>query len=252
MKFTKPLVEGRLIKRYKRFFADIQWEDQKVTAHVPNTGSLKGCLMEGGACRFTINNDPKRKLKYTLEMVKVGRTWVGVNTTLSNSVVWEAFELKVIPHWKKFKWGRREVKINDSSRVDLVLWGHGVNHDPDKKIEPSWFKNTKKGAFHFVEVKNVTMEEGRTAQFPDAVTIRGQKHLLELMHLAEIGHGAEIFFTIQRNDCDDFSPADSVDPEYGRLLREAKKAGVLISPYLCQVNQRGVVIDRAKKLKLKL
>ena len=252
MKFADPLVEGRFIKRYKRFFADIQRDGEIITAHVPNTGSMKGCLIEGAPCRFTINNNPKRKLKYTLQMIKIGKTWVGVNTNLPNSMVWEAFESRAISHWEKFQWGRKEVPINNSSRIDLVLWNHTTTPHPNKKMETSWFKNTKNGVFHFVEVKNVTLEVGNSAQFPDAITTRGQRHLIELIKLVEVGHSAEIFFTIQRNDCDHFSPADGVDPEYGRLLREAKKAGVLISPYPCRIKKSGITIDGAKKLKIKL
>lgn len=250
MKFTSPLNDGRFIRRYKRFFADIQWGNEIITAHVPNTGSLKGCLIEGAPCRFTISDDPKRKLKYTLQMIKVGRTWVGIHTGLPNTIVWEAFESKSLPHWKKFQWGRREVKINDQSRIDLVFWDKKNPQDPSKKINTSWFQNTRNGAFHFVEVKNVTFRNGDFAQFPDAVSTRAQKHLLELMKLIEKGHSAEIFFTVQRNDCKYFAPADEIDPEYGRLLREAKKAGVLISPYSCSVNPKEVQVNRTKKLVL--
>ncbi len=253
MKFKEPLKEGLFLKRYKRFFADIQWEDQVITAHVPNTGSMKGCLAAGAPCRFTTHDDPKRKLKYTLQMIRIGETWIGVNTGLSNQVVWEAFESKSIPHWRKFQWGKREVKINDSSRVDFAFWGRETSHKPHDKIDPSWLKGTDYGLFHFVEVKNVTLAgEKGAAQFPDAVTTRGQKHLRDLIILVEAGHSAEILFTIQRLDCNHFCPADEIDPEYGRLLREAKRAGVIISPYLCDLNPQGVTMRGREKLRLKI
>ena len=251
MEFTSPLSEGHLIRRYKRFFADIQWGDKVITAHVPNTGSLKGCLIEGAPCRFSINDDPKRKLKYTLQMIKVGRSWVGINTNLPNTIVWEAFESRWFSHWKPFQKGKREVKVNDQSRIDMVFWKEKHTHDPTKSLNTSWFKNTQNGTFHFVEVKNVTLRVGNLAQFPDAITTRGQKHLLELIRLVEAGHSAEIFFTIQRNDCRGFAPAIDIDPEYGRLLEEAKRVGVLVSPYICKVNAKGVTIDRSQK-KLKI
>ena len=251
MKFREALIEGQFIRRYKRFFADIQWGERVIVAHVPNTGSLKGCLVEGAPCRFTVSDNPQRKLKYTLQMIKVGRSWVGINTHLANLITWEAFENRCIPHWKKFRSGRREVRVSDSSRLDFVFCkDEGLLEA--KKIDPLWFKDTRHGVFHFVEVKNVTFRVDHSVQFPDAVTLRGQKHLLELIRLVKAGHSAEIFFTVQRRDGQFFAPADEVDPEYGYLLREAKRAGVLISPYICQINSRGVKVDESKRLRLRL
>ena len=231
MKFTQPIIEGRFIKRYKRFFADIQYQGKTITAHVPNTGSLKGCLSEGACCRLSFHDDPKRKLKYTLQMIKVGRTWVGVNTSLSNSLVWEAFNERRIPYWRKFQHSHKEMRITPTSRIDFAFW-----EDAPKVL-------------HFVEVKNVTLKQDQWAQFPDAVTSRGQKHLQELISLVEGGESAEIFFTVQRSDCQFFLPADEIDPEYGRLLREANKAGVRISAHACKIKKNEISLD-PKRLRI--
>lgn len=253
MKFIETLGEGHFIRRYKRFFADIQWNGEIITAHVPNTGSLRGCLMAGSACRFTVNKDSQRKLKYTLQMIKVGRTWVGVNTHISNLLVGEIFEKRTLLHWKSFQMAKREVALSDSSRVDFVFWKDKSQWPAGaKKINPLWFRDTQHGLFHFVEVKNVTLKKGPWAQFPDAVTSRGQKHLRELIELVKRGHSAEIFFTVQRGDCRYFSPAGEIDPEYGRLLRKAKEAGVTISAYACRLNPQGITINPSKQLQVDL
>lgn len=224
------LTEGLFLKRYKRFFADIQVGDEVVTAHVPNTGSLLGCLKENSPCLFSTSDDPKRKLKYTLQMIKTPDSWVGVNTGISNRLVWEAWEEGRIPSWQEYDSAQREVKLHDKTRIDMVLWKSLDGTAKDKKISS---KNFTDHSFHFVEIKNVTLGRNGVAQFPDAVTTRGQKHLQELMDLIDQGHTSELVFTIQREDCHSFSPADSIDPEYGRLLREAIKKGVKVSAYTC-------------------
>lgn len=232
MKFKTAVREGIFLKRYKRFFADIQLGNEIVVAHVPNTGSLKSAAEAGAPCLVTEADNPERKLKYTLEAIQMpSGAWVGVNTSWPNLLAKEAFESRVFGHWGDFDELKAEVKLSAETRIDLVL---------------SCSKTKKK---HFVEVKNVTMASGELssrkgiAQFPDAVTERGQKHLRELMKLVGEGHSAEIFFAVQRGDCHRFSPADEIDPEYGRLLREAQKAGVKVTAALVDVSAEGVQIN---------
>ncbi len=231
MKWPQKLIEGKLLKRYKRFFADVEIAGKIEVAHVPNTGSLKSVLFPGQACLVSPAKDPNRKLKFTLEAAKVDTessgsagTWVGVNTSWPNQLAKEAFELKTIPHWAKYSKLHSEVKINPESRLDLML-------------------ETDFGNRHYVEIKNVTLKNGAAAQFPDAVTERGQKHLRELMHLVSEGHSAEIFFTVQRDDVEFFSPADDIDPEYGRLLREAERCGVRISVFLIKISPQEIFLS---------
>ena len=249
MNLPGPIVEGNFLKRYKRFFADIDLNGQPVTAHVPNTGSLKSCLNPQSLSRLSYNDDPKRKLKYTLQMIKTPSSWVGVNTSLTNSLVWEAWEKKWIPHWKPFHCAKREVKISKETRFDMALWKNSTELPSESKITP---KHLTQHTFHFVEVKNVTLAENGKAYFPDAVTTRGQKHLRELMKLQQEGHSCEIFFVIQRMDCNRFGPADNIDPEYGKLLRKAHQVGVLVSVYACELKKNKIVLNPDHKIKLEL
>jgi len=245
MKLPLPIAEGQLVKRYKRFFADVKLDDEVVTAHVPNTGSLKSCLNENALCRMSYHDNPKRKLKYTLQMIKTPTSWVGVNTSLPNVLVWEAWERKDL--WPKLPFAKREVKISKETRLDMALWQKDYGLGPKKKID---LENFDKYKFHFVEIKNVTFRDGEKALFPDSVTTRGQKHLRELMELKRQGHKSEIFFVVQRTDCQIFSPADDIDPEYGRLLRQAKKEGVTISAYACKMLKDKISLDCNAPLKI--
>ncbi|MBC85774.1 MAG: DNA/RNA nuclease SfsA [Bdellovibrionaceae bacterium] len=249
MKFDEPLLEGKFIKRYKRFFADIEYNGEIITAHCPNTGSMKGLKEEGSPCRFSFIDDPKRKLKYTLQQIHVGDTWVGVNTGLPNHLVFEAFEKKLVKHWSPFNGGRKEVKINDKSRIDLVLWKDLPEIDNAKKWNVDFIDKFK---FHFIEVKNVTLAENGQALFPDAVTTRGQKHLEELMALIDRGHSCEIVFTIQRDDFESFSAAKDIDPEYAKLLKEAKKKGVIVTPLHITQSDSEVIVNPKNKVPVRL
>lgn len=249
MRFKSPLKEGLFLKRYKRFFADIEYEGKIIVAHVPNTGSMETCLSKGAPCRFSLSDNPKRKLKYTLEMVKPESAWVGINTQLPNKIVREAFENKQISHWKKFKCVKSEIKINNQTRLDMVLWKNEKYFKPTDKIPPEIFKTTDH-KFHFIEVKNVTLKHNGLAKFPDAVTTRGQKHLDELINMIDLGHSSEIVFTIQRKDIKGFSSAHHIDPEYGKKLIEAKKKGVKITPLLCSVKKSSIEIDTSKQIKI--
>ncbi len=159
-------------------------------------------------------------------------SWVGVNTALPNALVYEAWQTRLIPAWHEFTDAIREHKISKETRLDLLLSAG------DRK--------------HYVEVKNVTLADGPVALFPDAETTRGQKHLKELIALREQGFGAEIVFVVQRTDCTHFAPADQIDPEYGRLLREAFAAGVLINAYACEIDPTAGVSLNPKPLELRL
>lgn len=224
MRFPKPLLKATMIKRYKRFFADVNLNGEVVTAHCPNTGSLKSCWEEGRAAYLSQSDNPERKLKYTLELTESPTgCLVGVNTSWPNKLVKEAFENGVIVDWKKFKDYQFEVKISKETRLD------GCLKDGNKK--------------RYIEIKNVTLARDGVAHFPDAETTRGQKHLMELMKLVEEGNEAEIVFTIQRADCKSFAAAVDVDPEYARLLNEARKKGVIVRPLLIDVSPEGLNIS---------
>ena len=225
--FEAPVVIGRLVRRYKRFFMDVHLEDKDevVVAHTPNTGSMKGLLDEGNRVMMTYNPSPKRKLDYSVQAIEVGGTWVGCNTHLPNQFVAAVIAAQKIPELAGYDTIRKEVKygLENRSRIDLLLEDH-------QEGAPSCY----------VEVKNVTMKEGTGALFPDAVTTRGQKHIEELMGVMAQGHRAALVFLVQRMDCEHFSPADAIDAKYGQLLRKAEKTGLCIIPMVAQVAQSGV------------
>jgi sugar fermentation stimulation protein A len=244
MQFNPAVRSGTLIKRYKRFFADflLDGDSSKAVqvAHVANTGSLQTVLTgEPQPCLVSPSTNPERKLKWTLEAVQgpLG-TWIGVNTSWPNRLAVEIFQEKILAHWQDFDDLQSEVKINSQTRLDLCLTS----------------KKTQKK--HFVEIKNVTLKKvNESLAFPDSVTERGQKHLRELMHLLEQGRkaetSAEILFFCQRMDSRTFSPADEIDPEYGRLLRQAAKKGVLVTAVQAEVSASGIqVLPRLLKVNL--
>lgn len=244
MKYKFDLDQGIFQRRYKRFFADIEWQGNTLVAHVANTGSMKGLNQPGRPCLFSQSDNPARKLKYSLEMIQAeSGAWVGVNTATPNLLVREALEGLFAAndvsvhanwqHWSGFHRFKPEYKISAETRLDFVLEREGSE------------------AKHFIEVKNVTMAQGREAQFPDAETTRGQKHLRELIKLVEAGHTAEILFTIQRGDCEHFAPAHEIDAEYTRLLREAASKGVRITPLTVHLSpQEAVLTTNLLKLNL--
>lgn len=237
MKFEERLTEARFQKRYKRFFADVDLQGRIEVAHVANTGSLKSVLASGALCLVSKAKDPNRKLQYSLQALQTpAGGWVGINTSIPNTIVPEAFHAGIFPHWKKFIEIHNEIKLNKETRIDFVLTQKPVDR---KKI-------LEEKKLHFVEVKNVTLAVGDypkgkgQVQFPDAVTERGQKHLREMMELMKQGHTAEIFFCVQREDCLAFSPADEIDPEYGKLLRQAVKSGMTVTAAVAKVTPTGV------------
>ena len=257
MKFQKELIEGTLISRYKRFFADVEYvndknKTEKVTIHVPNTGSLKGVIDKAAKaaqkCWFSLHGDEAKKLKGTLESIQtVDGAWVGVNTSNPNRIVTEAIQntfktgKPFLKHWSEYTFYKPEYKISKETRLDgvFVLKKDDLENEKSKK--------------HFIEIKNTTykaiVNKKPHAQFHDAVTERGQKHILEMMHLMKQGHKCEFIFTVQRSDVDVFSPCDEFDPEYGRLLREAMNKGLLVTPLLVDVSRSEVVLTK-KVLKI--
>ncbi len=224
MKFDSPLISARLIRRYKRFLADVEMQDGRmITAHCPNSGSMKGCAPAGAPVLLSRSANPNRKYPFTWEMVWVNGCWVGINTGLPNRIVAEAIAQGKIPELDGYRKIRREIKYGENSRVDILLEN-----------------GTEKC---YVEVKNVTLEEEGAALFPDSVTIRGQKHLRELMNMVAAGHRAVIFFLVQRADCSVVAPADDIDPEYGRLLRETAAKGVETLAYRADVQPTAISIE---------
>lgn len=239
MRFEEATFDAEFIKRYKRFFADIRVGNDVITALVPNTGTLKTCLFEGSACVISESNNPKRKLKATLQFLKTPGGWVGVNTSLPNDLVHEAWREGLVPEWREFAGCKMEFKISKETRLDMVL-GPTQAHIEEKR------------SLTYVEVKNVTMACDGVARFPDCVTTRGQKHLRELMRLKAEGAGAELVFVVQREGCTSFSPADDLDPEYGRLLRAAVAAGVVVRAFTCDIEPLAGIKLNPKKLPILL
>lgn len=225
MRFEEPPIEGRLRSRYKRFFADVELPGgERITAHCPNTGSLLGCLRAGSPVWLRDSRNPQRKLRYTWQAIRVGRSWVNVDTNLPNRVVAEAVAAGRVPQLAGYDRLRREVPYGRSSRIDLLL---------EKEGAPACY----------VEVKSTTLTEGRAALFPDAVTERGRKHLHELVETVRSGARAVQFFFVNRRDVDVFRPADVIDPSYGEALREAHAAGVEVLAWRARVTARRLELD---------
>lgn len=219
MKLQKKLQEGVLLKRYKRFLADITTQKgESITIHCPNTGSMKNCQQPGSRVWYSDSGNPKRKYACTWELVEVdSKHIVGINTGLANKLVHEAIAANRIDELTAYDSLRTEVAYGEQkSRIDLLL--EGTASDP--------------GALCYVEVKNVSLGLGEgLGSFPDAVTTRGQKHLQELLHMQSLGHRAVLFFCVQHSGIQRVTPADDIDPEYGRLLREVVSKGVEVLAY---------------------
>ena len=230
MVLPQPLVAGRLVRRYKRFLADVELEDGSlVTAHTPNTGSMQQCAVPGQQVLLSKSDNPKRKLAWSWELVRVNEHWVDINTHRANRVVEEALRDNVLRCFQNYS-VRPEFPFAES-RIDFMLEG------ANEKV--------------LLEVKNVTLccQPG-VACFPDAVTTRGQKHLRDLMLAKEQGWRAVIFFLVQRGDAQTFSPADEIDAEYGRLLREAVSCGVEALAYRTLVSSESSRVDQQIPLRL--
>lgn len=218
------LIPGRLIKRYKRFLADIELETGAIiTAHCPNTGPMTGICIPNSLVQVSISDNPRRKLPYTWEMIKINSTWVGTNTAIPNRVIKLALEKQLLPELaNRYTSLRAEVAYgrNNQSRIDFLLTGQD---------QPAIY----------VEVKSVTLSRDNLALFPDTVTTRGQKHLEELMALVPEAKAVMLYF-INRNDCNIFAPSDRCDPKYGELLRIAVAKGVEVLPYRFEITPQGI------------
>ncbi|MFZ9887230.1 MAG: DNA/RNA nuclease SfsA [Myxococcota bacterium] len=232
--FGSTVVKGRFERRYKRFFVDVVLEAtasapaRRITAHTPNTGSMKGLLEEGAPVLLTHDPSPQRKLEYTLQAIRVGTTWVGTNTMVPNRLA----EITILGHHLDPLAGyascRREVPYGaERSRIDLLLEGHVAGRPRC-----------------FVEVKNVTLREGAVALFPDAVSTRGTKHLHELARQVQLGDAAAMVYVVQRTDCTAMAPAGHIDPAYAAALREAASRGVMLTAVEASVDEEGVRFSR--------
>ena len=224
MKYKEKLLQGILIKRYKRFFADIKFKNQIITAHCPNSGSMMGLIEKGNIVWFSKSDNPKRKLKYTLEIIKVKKNLVGINTLITNKLVLEALKSKKIENLIPFNKIKTESKFSKNTRFDFLLF------------------NGKTKCY--LEVKNVTLVRNENvAEFPDAVTSRGTKHLNELINAKKCGYQSYILYLIQREDCKNFKIADDIDKDYKIAFNKAIKAGVKMLCYDCKISNEEVKLN---------
>ena len=231
MNFENKLLPGVFIKRYKRFFVDVQINNKLVTAHCPNTGSMSGLLKKGNRVWLTKSLNPKRKLKYTLQIIETNKSKVGINTHLTNRILFSAFKDNLIKEFSDPIHIQPEVKFGNNTRFDFLI--HKKNYKA------------------FVEVKNVTLvRKPNIAEFPDAVTTRGTKHIRELIKATKKGYKIFIIFIVQREDCKQFKIASDIDPEYSELLSRAIKKKLKIICYDCKFSLKGIKIN--KKIKIKI
>ena len=229
MKFTKTLIKGKLIKRYKRFFVDIEVNKEIVTAHCPNTGSMMGLLDFNNEVWISKNNDPKRKLKYTLEIITAKNNLVGVNTHFANKIVGHALSNNLIKEFRDSASIKAEVFFDKQTRFDFLI--------------------DKSGSKNFLEVKNVTLfRENNISEFPDAPTSRGIKHLKALIDATNMGYKSNLLFLVQIQGMEKFKIAKDIDNEYYKNYILAKKAGVNFLAYRCKITPQEIKIE--KKIKI--
>ncbi len=232
MIFENKLISGTFIKRYKRFFVDVKINNQTIVAHCPNTGSMHGLLKRGNKVWLSKSNNPNRKLKYTLQIIEVKKSKVGVNTHLSNKIVLHALKNNLIKEIDRNILIKPETKFGSNTRFDFFL--------------------TKNNYKAFIEVKNVTLSRNKyLAEFPDAVTSRGLKHIHELLKAKKQGYEIFILYLIQRNDCKNFTIARDIDPEYANSLTKAVKKNLKILCYDCKFSSKGIKLNRKIKFKIK-
>jgi len=225
MKFTNSLIKGKLLKRYKRFFADIKVNNKIITAHCPNTGSMQGLLDKGNEVLVTEHDDPKRKLKFTLEMIKSNNRIIGVNTHRANKIVLDGLNKKLIKEMKNIKEIKPEFKYSDDTRFDFLC---------DRNL---------------LEVKNVTLLRSKGfAEFPDAITTRGSKHLIKLAESIKKGFKPFVLFLTQIEGINKFKIAKDIDDEYYKNYLKVKKDGVKFLAYRCKLNDKEIRIE--KKIKI--
>ena len=232
MNFKEKLISGEFIKRYKRFFADVKIGKNIVTSHCPNTGSMMGILKKGNKVWLSKVDNPKRKLKYTLQIIEDQKSKIGINTHLTNNIVLDALENNLIKEFKNLKSIKREVQFGENTRFDFLI--------------------TEKKGRSFIEVKNVTLSrEKRLAEFPDAITSRGLKHINELLKAKKKGYKIYLLFVIQREDCESFQLAEDIDPEYSKFLAKSVKKNLKILCYDCKFSSKGIKLNRKIKFKIK-
>jgi sugar fermentation stimulation protein A len=225
MKFIKPLIKGKLIRRYKRFFTDIKLGKNTIIAHCPNTGSMMGLLNEGNEVFISKNDNPKRKLKYTLEIIKVKKNLVGVNTHFANKIAYHGLTNNLV----------KEISNNDSIKPEVFF-------DKETRFDFLIEKNRKK---IFVEVKNVTLvRDKNVAEFPDSITSRGSKHLKTLIAAIKKGNKSYLLFLVQVEGIKSFKIAKDIDKEYYKNYLLAKKAGVIFLAYRCKINIKEIRIEK--------
>ena len=230
MIFKDKLISGHFIKRYKRFFVDVKIGSNIVTAHCPNTGSMSGLLKKGNRVWLSKSDNLNRKLKFTLQIIEDRKTKVGINTHLTNKIVLNSLLSKEIKDFRNFSTIRREVKFGESTRFDFLV----INKN--KKV--------------FIEVKNVTLSRQKgIAEFPDAVTSRGLKHIKELLNAKKEGYDIYLFYVVQRDDCNKFELARDIDPEYCELLMKAVKKKLKILCYDCKFSTKGIQLNREIQFK---
>jgi len=231
MEFENKLISGLLKKRYKRFFVDIEINNQLITAHCPNTGSMYGLLKKDNKVWVSESNNPNRKLKYTLEIIEDQKAKVGVNTHSTNKIVYHALKNKLIKELKKYTEIKPETKFGKNTRFDFLVMN---------KVSKA-----------FIEVKNVTLSrKKKNAEFPDAVTSRGLKHIKELTNAYKKGYKIFILYLIQRDDCNYFTIAKDIDINYAKALAKAVKNNLNILCYDCKFSSKGIKLN--KKIKIKI
>ena len=231
MNFENKLISGQLIKRYKRFFVDVKIKNKVITAHCPNTGSMFGLLKENNKVWVSKSNNPKRKLKYTLQIIEDIKSKVGINTHLTNKIVLHALQNNLIKIFDKNIMIKPEVKFGSNTRFDFLI--------------------TKKNYKAFIEVKNVTLSRTRgLAEFPDSITSRGLKHINELIKASKKGYEIFILYLIQREDCKSFTIANDIDADYANSLSKAIKKKLNILCYDCKFSPKGIKLNQIIKYKI--
>jgi sugar fermentation stimulation protein len=231
MNFKETLITGELIKRYKRFFVDVKIGHKTVTAHCPNTGSMMGLIKKGNKVWLNKSDNPKRKLKYTLQIIEDKKIKVGINTHLTNKIVLSALNEGTIDAFKDLDEIKTEVKFGDNTRFDFLI--------------------SKKKRKCLLEVKNVTLSRNKgIAEFPDAITSRGLKHIQELLKARNKGFEIYMLYIIQRDDCKKFELAKDIDPEYYKLMLKAVKKNLKVLCYDCKFSSKGIKLNRNIQIKI--
>ena len=229
MKFTKALIKGKFVKRYKRFFADVKVNKSIITAHCPNTGSMMGLLNENNDAWVSKNDDPKRKLKFTLEILKSNKNLIGVNTHLANKLVLEGLQNNIFTEFKNLEDIQSEVFYNKETRFDFLV--------------------SKKNQKCFIEVKNVTLiRDSINSEFPDAITTRGSKHIKTLLEASKKGYQCYVLFLVQISNCKYFKIAKDIDKEYYENYKIAKNTGVNFIAYNCKIASKEIKVDKKVKI----